>query len=302
MRLDPKLIIEFAAIAQERSFIRASERLRVAQPWLSARLGKLETMLGFRLLERTTRRVTLTDRGAAFLPVAEEMARLSQAADRLSLQLSRRHRHVLRIGAAPSTKVVRLRHELLNDFAASRTDISVELESAWSIPLLAKLNHGEIDLSFMMGKVDPTRFECIVLGHYGLAVTVARTHDWADRPLIRQEELADKRVQVFTRGLNPDLWDMLYAPLVKMGSRFVEMPEIAEGAPSRMRALEDIAAFFDFGSDDPGTADVVRIPVESEVAVPFQLLRTSQSAEDADDAFWKMAQRRVESDRPAAAV
>ena len=89
IRLDPKLMIAFAVIAQERSFTRAAERLRVAQPWLSARFAKLESLLGFRLLDRTTRSVTLTDRGATLLPVAEEMLRVSQQADRLSLQIGR---------------------------------------------------------------------------------------------------------------------------------------------------------------------------------------------------------------------
>ncbi len=292
MRVDPRLMIEFAAIARERSFVRAAQQLRVAQPWLSARLSKLESIVGFRLLERTTRSVSLTERGAAFLPVAEEMARLSQAADRLSLELGRRERRVLRIGAAPSTKVIRHRHELLNDFALAHSDISLELESAWSLPLLAKLEAGEIDLSFMMGEVDTARFERIILAHYGLAVTVDRSHQWARRTLVEAEDLAGRSVQVFTRSLNPGLWDMLYAPLIEAGSRFVEMPEFAEGAPVRMRSAEDVAAFFDFGRDDPGGVDVVRIPVRSQVAVPFQLLRSIDHAADGDRDFWDMALHR----------
>ncbi|MEJ7926727.1 LysR family transcriptional regulator [Sphingobium sp. AN641] len=295
-------MIEFAAIAQERSFVRASQRLRVGQPWLSARLAKLENILGFRLLHRTTRSVTLTERGAAFLPVAEEMARLSQTADRLSLQLGRRERRVLRIGAAPSTKTSRHRHELLNDFALAHTDVSLELESAWSLPLLAKLEAGEIDLSFMMGEVDTARFERIVLAHYGLAVTVGRSHQWAQRPSIAPGELDSSRLQVFTRNLNPGLWDMLYAPLTATGCRFVEMPEMAEGAPFRMRATDDVAAFFDFGSDDPGGADVVRIPVRSAVAVPFQLLRSVNHAADGGRLFWDMAFDRAERGEPSGTV
>lgn len=292
MRIDPKLIIEFAAIAQERSFIRASQRLRVGQPWLSARLNKLENILGFRLLHRTTRSVTLTEMGAAFLPVAEQMARLSQTADQLSLQLGRRERHVLRIGAAPSTKIIRHRHEMLNDFVLTHTNVSLELESAWSLPLLAKLETGEIDLSFMMGEVDSARFERIVLAHYGLALTVSRSHQWARHSFVKPEDLDGLSVQVFTRNLNPGLWDMLYAPLVAAGSRFVEMPEMAEGAPVRMRAQDDLAAFFDFGSDDPGGVDVVRIPVRSPVAVPFQLLRNVNHVAQNDGAFWDMALQR----------
>lgn len=301
MRIDPKLIIEFAAIAQERSFVRAAQRLRVGQPWLSARLAKLEKILGFPLLHRTTRSVTLTERGAAFLPIAEEMAHLSQTADRLSFQLNRRERRVLRIGAAPSTKVIRHRHELLHDFVVAHHDISLELESAWSVPLLAKLESGEIDLSFMMGEVDAARFDRIVLAHYGLAVTVSTSHPWASRPSLTPEDLAGLTVQVFTRNLNPGLWDMLYAPLIEAGSRFVEMPEMAEGSPVRMRTSEEVAAFFDFGSDDQGGVDIVRIPVRSPVAVPFQLLRSVSLADHDQNSFWDMALHRSERGEPTRA-
>lgn len=294
MRIDPKLMIEFSAIAQERSFVRAAQQLRVGQPWLSARLSKLESLLGFRLLDRTTRSVALTERGAAFLPVAAEMARLSQAADCLSLQLGRSERRVLRIGAAPSTKVIRHRHELLNDFALVHTDVNLELESAWSLALLAKLEAGEIDLSFIMGDFDITRFQRIVLAHYGLAVTVARSHEWASREVLEPKELVGRSVQVFTRSLNPRLWDMLYAPLIEAGSRFVEMPEFAEGAPVKMRSPEDVAAFFDFGSDEAGGIDVARVPVQSQVAIPFQLLRSIDYASDDSRIFWDMALHRSE--------
>ena len=298
IRLDPKLMIAFAVIAQERSFTRAAERLRVAQPWLSARFAKLESLLGFRLLDRTTRSVTLTDRGATLLPVAEEMLRVSQQADRLSLQIGRTERQVLRIGAAPYTKVIRRRHELLNDFALARADIGLELEIGWSIPLLAKLDAGEIDLSFMMGSVDPRQYERITLSEYGLAISVDKAHGWAGRPHLDVQDVAGIAVQVCTRSLNPGLWATLHAPLIEAGCRFISMPEMAEGAPTRMRSPEDVAAFFDFGADEPAAADVVRIPLRSQVAVPFQLLRRVGYASPASDAFWAMADKSARTPIP----
>ncbi len=294
MRLDPRLIISFAVIAQERSFTRAAARLHVAQPWLSARIAKLEATLGFRLFHRTTRSVILTERGTALLPLAEEMLRLSHETDRVSLQLCRRETGVLRIGAAPSTKVISHRHELLNDFALIRSDITLELESAWSIPLLAKLDAGEIDLSFMLGHVDPARYERILLAQYGMAITVAPTHAWASREFLMAHDVAGSCVQVFTPSLNPGLWNILYQPLVEARCHFAPMPEMAEGAPMRMRSGEDIAAFFDFGADEPGGAEVVRIPLRSSVAVPFQLLRCRGPASPLVEAFWETTRRRAE--------
>jgi DNA-binding transcriptional LysR family regulator len=57
----------FIAVAEELNFTRAAQRLGMAQPPLSAAIGKLERKLGVRLLDRTSRRVTLTPAGAMLL-------------------------------------------------------------------------------------------------------------------------------------------------------------------------------------------------------------------------------------------
>ena len=57
----------FIAVAEELNFTRAAARLGMAQPPLSAAIGKLERKLGVTLLERTSRRVALTPAGAILL-------------------------------------------------------------------------------------------------------------------------------------------------------------------------------------------------------------------------------------------
>src|SRR5437588_10079449 len=66
----------FVAIAEERSFTRAAERLWVAQPGLSTQMRRLEAELGVQLFERHTRGVDVTQAGEVFL----ERARLTLAA------------------------------------------------------------------------------------------------------------------------------------------------------------------------------------------------------------------------------
>jgi DNA-binding transcriptional LysR family regulator len=66
----------FVAIAEERSFTRAAERLWIAQPGLSTQIRRLEAELGVQLFERHPRGVDLTDAGELFL----ERARAALAA------------------------------------------------------------------------------------------------------------------------------------------------------------------------------------------------------------------------------
>jgi LysR family transcriptional regulator, regulator for bpeEF and oprC len=64
--LDPKAIAIFVKVAERRSFVRAAKELGLTQSGVSNAILRLEERLGVRLLARTTRRVGLTEDGAAF--------------------------------------------------------------------------------------------------------------------------------------------------------------------------------------------------------------------------------------------
>lgn len=290
--IDPKLMIDFAAIAEEGSFTRAARRLCVAQPWLSARIHKLEKIVGYRLFDRTTRNVSLTELGAELFEAARNVAKSAEVAERLALQLGRRNRSVLRIGAPPYSKTIRERRELIGEFALAHPNVSLEIEMGWSLALLGRLATGNIDLAFIMGDTEGPTFESVVLKRFGVALSLHRDHPWAKAPSISPDATIRQSIQVFVRNLNPGLWDQLYAPLIEAGADLTEVPELAEGAPDRMRSPETVAAYFDFGADDSGFTESVRIPLAAPAMVPFQLLRNIAEPSKAGEEFWQFARSR----------
>jgi DNA-binding transcriptional LysR family regulator len=64
MNITSRQLKAFVLTAQHRSFSRAAERLFITQSGMSLLVRELEAQLGFRLFDRTTRRVTLSDRHA----------------------------------------------------------------------------------------------------------------------------------------------------------------------------------------------------------------------------------------------
>src|SRR3712207_9452959 len=66
-------ICAFVAVVDLEGFHRAADALNLSQPALSRRIQKLEAAVGAALLERTTRRVALTNVGREFLPLVRRM-------------------------------------------------------------------------------------------------------------------------------------------------------------------------------------------------------------------------------------
>lgn len=73
MKIDTLGVQAFIAIAMRRNFRRAAAELHITQTALSRRLQTLESYLGVKLIERTTRSVELTRTGSDFLPRAQRL-------------------------------------------------------------------------------------------------------------------------------------------------------------------------------------------------------------------------------------
>src|SRR5246127_5407220 len=87
----------FVAVAEELSFVRASERLHIAPPALSRAIGELEAHLGVKLFERSSRHVALTDAGSALLP---DVRRALQDLDAATSRTQRLGEHERRLTVA----------------------------------------------------------------------------------------------------------------------------------------------------------------------------------------------------------
>ena len=70
MNITSRQLKAFLLTARHKSFSRAAEQLCITQSGMSVMVRELESQLGFRLFERTTRKVKLTEFGSKFLPVA----------------------------------------------------------------------------------------------------------------------------------------------------------------------------------------------------------------------------------------
>ena len=102
MSIDLKQLKYFLAVAEEKSFSRAAERLHISQPPLSQQIMKLESELGVRLFARTTRTFELTVAGRALMVEATDMlAKMRMTIDTIR-QIDRGEVGRLRVGIVGS--------------------------------------------------------------------------------------------------------------------------------------------------------------------------------------------------------
>ncbi|MFE9400882.1 transcriptional regulator CynR [Streptomyces sp. NPDC006530] len=90
------------AVAEQGSFTRAAEELRVSQPTLSQQVKQLERTVGVQLLDRTGRSVRLTDAGEAYAHYARRALRDLAAAERAVLDIADLSRGTLRLAVTPT--------------------------------------------------------------------------------------------------------------------------------------------------------------------------------------------------------
>jgi DNA-binding transcriptional LysR family regulator len=141
----------FATLADELHFGRAAARLGISQPPLSQQIRALEVELGTRLLERTNRKVALTEAGRMFL--SEARAALVQA-DR-AMQVGRRAGRgelgELRIGFFPSAPLIPVVARSVLGFRRAYPQVQLTLTEVESRRQVQALMEGREHLAIIRG-------------------------------------------------------------------------------------------------------------------------------------------------------
>ncbi|MEO0003624.1 MAG: hypothetical protein RLZZ22_1316 [Pseudomonadota bacterium] len=145
--IEPNDLLIFARVAELGSFSRAADRLGLPKSTVSRRVAGLETLLGERLLQRTTRRQTLTDFGQQLLEHARQVALEVEAVAVLREQRQAAPSGRLRV-SMPSDFANLFLGEMLAAFVALHPAITLELDlSPRRVDLLAE----GVDVAVRMG-------------------------------------------------------------------------------------------------------------------------------------------------------
>ncbi|MFS2160094.1 LysR substrate-binding domain-containing protein [Pseudomonas sp. Pseusp122] len=176
----------FVKIVEHGSLGRAALELEVGVSALSQQIGKLESELSTRLLNRTSTGVTPTGAGTAFLHHAQ--LTLRQAENAIQAAHRGRMSGYVSVGLPPTTATV-LALPLINAMRERYPDIQLRIVEMLSGHLAAQLNARQIDLAILFQLEGGKRWSVTPLLDEKLFVIAA--HDLPDAPQGESVQLAD---------------------------------------------------------------------------------------------------------------
>lgn len=140
----------FVAVADEANFTRAAARLHIVQSAVSSTIKSLERELGTQLLDRNSKRVLLTDAGAALLPRARATLHAAQEAADAVAEVRGGLRGTLRLGTMTSVRLLDL-PALLGEFHRRHPGVVLQTSAvpSGSQGLVDALLERRLDLAFV---------------------------------------------------------------------------------------------------------------------------------------------------------
>jgi len=164
----------FVAVAEERNFTRAAERLHIAQPPLSRQIQQLEEDLGVVLIEKGARPLRLTEAGAFFY--AHAKALLDQVHDlRTMTQRVGKLERKLSVGFVAST-LYGLLPDIIRRYREAHPEVDMTLHEMTTVEQLKALKEGRIDVGFGRIKSEDASIRRILLREEPMVVALFPGH------------------------------------------------------------------------------------------------------------------------------
>jgi DNA-binding transcriptional LysR family regulator len=185
----------FVAIAEERSFTRAAERLWVAQPGLSTQIRRLEAELGVQLFDRHTRGVDLTDAGELFLERARAALAAADAASATGSDLKHGVVGTVRLGIATGARWHQT-SALLERFTRERGAVELTVVECHGGALWRELRDGRLDALVAPSCYSSADLQRLELGTEPWVVLVGTGHRLAHAGALSASDLHGERIAV----------------------------------------------------------------------------------------------------------
>jgi DNA-binding transcriptional LysR family regulator len=210
----------FVAVGEEEHYGRAARRLHVAQPALSRQIQDLEEELGFKLFERLSRGVKLSEAGKLFLEDAQRILQeVSEASVRAGRVASGRS-GTLRVGFTENASWRGVVPQSFRRFRELQPDADLQLQPAASLEQLEAIRSGRLDAGFVnfMPKSDP-ELDQLLVARQRVELAAPKAHPLTKLKKLSLRDLVDAPFVWFPRWPSPAFYDRMMHECYRGGLR-----------------------------------------------------------------------------------
>ncbi|OQW42893.1 MAG: LysR family transcriptional regulator [Nitrospira sp. HN-bin3] len=181
------------AVAQERHFGRAAERVFVTQPALSLAIKKLETDLGVTIFERRQNKVELTPLGEQIIHQAQRVLEEAERVKILAAQGKDQLNGLLRLGVIATVGPYIL-PDLVPLLTARAPKMPLELEENLTQNLAGMLKNGKLDVVMIALPFEEPGILTTTLYDEPFQAVVPAGHPWQKKKLLDSRQLGTEKV------------------------------------------------------------------------------------------------------------
>lgn len=239
--MDLRHLRYFIAVAEERHFTRAAERLGIRQPPLSIQIRQLEAEIGTPLFHRLTRGVELTEGGKLLLDEARDIL---ERVERAKLAVRRRalgETGRMRVGFAGATYFHPRIPALIRAYRDRYPAMVLAPEQSNTPQLVAGLHAGQIDVAFVRPPLqDGEDLAVESLVEEDMLAVLPSSHVLAGAEAVALTALAGETFILFPRAIGAGLYDAVFSAFLRAGFS----PRLGQEAPQITSIVPMVAAGF----------------------------------------------------------
>jgi DNA-binding transcriptional LysR family regulator len=204
---DLNSLVVFARVVEASSFSGAARTLKMPTSTVSRRIAELEDQLGMRLIERSTRKLRLTDAGSEVLEHARRMVELSDAVDNAASNLQSQVSGTLRLAAPPSISDTLLA-PIVGAFQEAYPDVRVQIFITDRI--VDHVSEG-VDLTFRVGDLEDSSLIARRILKYRHQLVASPAYLKKHKPPRNPKDLLPHRLLAFSFWKPKCQWNFLHA-------------------------------------------------------------------------------------------
>ncbi|MBB6451292.1 DNA-binding transcriptional LysR family regulator [Geomicrobium halophilum] len=211
----------FLEVANTLNFSEASKRLHVSQPGLSQQISTLEKEMGFKLLKRTTRQVSLTEEGAYLYENLQPSFNKIENIINDIVQFKQIPQTTVRISSVPSAASLWV-PKLLKKMRTTLGPVELYIEETTSKAAIQAVKQQQSHIAFIRTPTDPNELRdldmmALELSQHPLRAILSKNHRLAGSEAIHLEDLKYESFIHYHPNNSPSLYYLLERACLEAG-------------------------------------------------------------------------------------